>query len=89
MSFTISDIQRALAESMFGGDTSIAGMAIFAALMCVLFVAFGKKNVLIPFAAMLPIVVIFSSMAIIPSSMAIILCLVSVLVIAAKAKEAI
>ena len=87
MSFVIADIQNALANSMFGGDSSIAGMAIFAVVMATIFVAF-KRNVLVPFAIMIPIVVVFSTMGIVPSSMAIILTLISVLVIAAKAREA-
>lgn len=87
MSFVIADIQNALANSMFGGDSSIAGMTIFAVVMVIIFVAF-KRNVLVPFAIMIPIVVVFSTMGIVPSSMAIILTLISVLVIAAKAREA-
>lgn len=87
MSFVINDIQNALSDSMFGGDASLAGMAIFAVVMMVIFVAF-KRNVLVPFAIMIPLVVIFSTMGIVPSSMAIILTLISVLVIAAKAREA-
>lgn len=88
MSFNISDIQSVLAETMFSGDASLAGLAIFSALMIVLFAAFGKRNILLPFAAMIPLTVMFSTMGIVPSSMAIILTLISVLVIAAKAKEA-
>ena len=88
MSFEISDIQRLLAETMFSGDLSLAGLAIFSSIMIILFAAFGKKNILLPFAAMIPIVVMFSTMGIVPSSMAIILTLISVLVIAAKAREA-
>ena len=88
MSFNISDIQRLLAETMFSGDISLAGLAIFSAIMIVMFAAFGRKNLLVPFAIMIPLVVMFSTMGIVPSSMAIILTLISVLVIAAKAREA-
>lgn len=88
MAFTMYDIERALAETFFAGDQTVAGVAIFGAIMAVLFVAFGRRNVLVPFAIMLPAVVVFSAMGLIPSALSIILCLVSVLVIAAKAKEA-
>ena len=88
MSFNISDIQSVLAETMFSGDISLAGMAIFTAILIVMFAAFGKKNILLPFAALIPITVMFSTMGIVPSAMAIILTLISVLVIAAKAREA-
>lgn len=88
MSFSINDIQRLLGEEMFSGDLSMAGLAIFTAIMVVIFAAFGRKNILLPFAAMIPLTVMFSGMGIVPSSMAIILTLISVLVIAAKAREA-
>lgn len=88
MSFNVSDIQTVLAETMFSGDMTLAGLAIFASVMIVMFAAFSRKNILLPFAAMIPITVMFSLMGIVPDSMAIILTLISVLVIAAKAKEA-
>ena len=88
MSFNVSDIQTVLAETMFSGDMTLAGLAIFASVMIVMFAAVSRKNILLPFAAMIPITVMFSLMGIVPDSMAIILTLISVLVIAAKAKEA-
>ena len=88
MSFNVSDIQTVLAETMFSGDMTLAGLAIFASVLIVMFAAFSRKNILLPFAAMIPITVMFSLMGIVPDSMAIILTLISVLVIAAKAKEA-
>lgn len=88
MSFNVSDIQTVLAETMFSGNMTLAGLAIFASVMIVMFAAFSRKNILLPFAAMIPITVMFSLMGIVPDSMAIILTLISVLVIAAKAKEA-
>lgn len=88
MSINLADIQRALADAMFSGDTSLAGMAIFSGIMVVMFAAFAKKNILVPFAAMLPLSVMFSSMNILPSALAILLSLISVVVIATKAREA-
>lgn len=88
MSFNFTDIQAALADSMFGGDFSIAGIAIFSAIVIVLFAAFAKKNVVLPFVAMLCLAVLFTSMGVLPTALTIILALVSVLVIAGKAKEA-
>ena len=88
MSISLADIQRALADAMFSGDTSLAGMAIFSGIMVVMFAAFATKNILVPFAAMLPLSVMFSSMNILPSALAILLSLISVVVIATKAREA-
>lgn len=88
MSFSINDIQTALADEVFNGDLTLAGMAIFSGIMLILFSAFAKKNILVPFAVMLPLAVLFSTLAIIPASLAIVLSLISVFVIAAKAREA-
>lgn len=88
MSLSLSDIQQGLGDAMFDGDVGLAGMAIFAGIMLVLFAAFGKKNILVPFAALLPLSIMFSTMNILPSALAILLALVSVIVIATKAKEA-
>lgn len=88
MSFDFQDIQVALADSMFNGDFSIAGIAIFTMIVLVVFAAFIKRNPVVPFVAMLCLAVMFTAMGLLPTSLTIILALVSVLVIAAKAKEA-
>lgn len=77
-----------LGDEMFGGDYSLAGIAIFSMIILVVFAAFAKKNIMVPFVVMLCLAVMFTSMGLVPTSLAILLALVSVLVIAAKAKEA-
>lgn len=88
MAFDISSISGALGDAMFNGDASIAGICIFAAVIIIIFCAFAKKNIMVPFFAMLPVTVIFSLLGIIPSSLAVILTLITVLVLAGKAREA-
>ncbi len=84
----VNDIQKALGDAMFGGDYALAGMVIFAVVMLVIWAALGRKSPIIPAVMMLPIAVIFSAMKILPDSMAIMVALVSILIIAAKGREA-
>lgn len=87
MSFTLSDIQRSLADGFFGGDVSIAGAVIFTAVVALIFALFGRKNIFVPFMIMLPVTMIGTLLGLIPTSLAILIALVSVLIIAAKGKE--
>lgn len=87
MSFTLADIQRSLADAFFGGDVSIAGAVIFTAILAITFALFGRKNIFVPFMVMLPETMIGTLLGLIPTSLAILIALVSVIVIAAKGKE--
>lgn len=83
----LKDIQEALADSFFGGDYGLAGMAIFSSIMIFLFATLGRRNLMVPLVAMLPLCLVFTGMGILPQSLAVIIVLVSVLLIAGKARE--
>ena len=87
MSFTLGDIQRSLADAFFGGDVSIAGAVIFTAMIALIFALFGRKNIIVPFMIMLPMTMIGTLLGLIPTSLAILFALVSVIIIAAKGRE--
>lgn len=88
MSFTLRDIQTSLADSLFGGDVTIAGAIIFTALIALIFAFFGRKNIFVPFVILLPVTMISTLLGLVPTSLAILISLVSVIVIAAKGREA-
>lgn len=88
MSFTLSDIQTSLAYALFSGDVTIAGAVIFTALIALLFAFFGRKNIFVPFVILLPMTMISTLLGLVPTSLAILISLVSVIVIAAKGREA-
>lgn len=88
MSFTLIDIQTSLADSLFGGDATIAGAIIFTALIALIFAYFGRKNIFVPFVILLPVTMVSTLLGLVPTSLAILIALVSVIVIAAKGKEA-
>lgn len=83
----LADIQQALAEAIFNGDYGLAGMAIFAAVMIFIFATLGRRTPMVPLMAMLPLCLIFTGMGILPQSLAVLIVLVSVLLIAGKARE--
>lgn len=88
MSFTLRDIQTSLADTLFSGDTTIAGAVIFTALVTLIFAFFGRKNIFVPFVILLPVTMISTLLGLVPTSLAILIALVSVIVIAAKGREA-
>lgn len=88
MSFTLRDLQTSLADTLFGGDTTIAGAIIFTAMIAMIFAFFGRKNIFVPFAILLPVTMISTLLGLVPNSLAILIALVAVIVIAAKGKEA-
>ena len=59
----LADLQSILADILFGGNTTIAGLAIFAVTMSVIFLLI--KNVTASLLISLPVTLIFSSLNII------------------------
>lgn len=88
MSFTLNDIMRSLADTLFAGDMTIAGAVIYTAMIALIFAFFGRKNIFVPFMIVLPVTMISTLLGIVPTSLAILVSLVSVIVIAAKGREA-
>ena len=88
MSFTLSDIQTSLADTLFGGDVTIAGAIIFTAVLALVFVFFGRKNIFVPFVITLPITMVSTMLGLVPTSLAVLIALVCVIVIAVKGREA-
>lgn len=84
---TLYDLQGIIADSFFAGDVGIAGMVIFAVVMAVVFAIFGKDSIMVSFALMLPITMIFTSLRILPESMAILLVIVAVAGLAMSVKD--
>lgn len=84
---TLEQMTDILGESFFSGDSAIAGMVIFTGVMLVLFAVFGRKSLIVPFALMLPVTLIFTSLSIIPEALTILLIVVAVMGLAVTAKD--
>lgn len=83
----ITTLMGLIADSFFAGDTGIAGMVMFSIVMMVVFAMFMKKSLVVPFAMMLPITLIFTALKILPETMTILLIIVSVVGLAVTAKD--
>ena len=85
ISFT--DLQGLIGDSFFGGDSGIAGVVMFAFVMAIIFAVFGRSNMAIPFALMLPTTLVFTAMNILPQELTILMVIVSVIGIAMTMRD--
>ncbi len=69
------------------GDIGIAGMVMFCCVMMAVFAIFGMDNLMGAFILMIPLTLIFTTLRILPESMAILLIIVAVLGLATTAKD--
>ena len=84
---SINDFQELIADSFFMGDTGIAGMVMFCCVMMAVFAIFGMDNLMGAFILMIPLTLIFTTLHVLPESMAILLIIVAVLGLATTAKD--
>ena len=84
---SLNEFTEILGESFFNGDTAIAGMVVFSGVMLLLFGIFGKKSLIVPFALMLPVTLVFTTLKVIPESLTILLVIVSVMGLAITARD--
>lgn len=78
------DLQTIVADIMFGGNTTIAGLIMFAIVLGILF-AF-VKNLTATLIVSLPITLVFSSLGIISGDMMILIIIITVLGLALVAR---
>lgn len=72
-----SDIQSILADVMFGGNTTIAGLIMFTIVLGILFAL--VRNLTATLIVSLPITLVFSTMGIISGDMMILIIIITVL----------
>ena len=84
---SINDFQELIADAFFMGDIGIAGMVMFCCVMMAVFAIFGMENLMGAFILMIPLTLIFTTLRILPESMAILLIIVAILGLATTAKD--
>lgn len=67
-----------MAEAFLNGNAEIAGICIYTVVMALVFGAFGRKSLIAPFALMLPVTFVFTSLGILSDGLTILLIIVSV-----------
>lgn len=79
------DLQGLIADTLFNGDLTIAGLLMFAFIIGVLFAL--VKNITAVLLITLPIILVFSSMGILSGDMVILLIIITVLGLAMSARS--
>lgn len=82
-----SQLQTAIAEMVFNGDTAIAGLMMFFFVMVIVFAM--SKNIFHSLLLGLPLILVFSALGILGGDMTIILIIVVVLGLAVTARNSI
>ncbi len=81
----ISDFQDLLAGAFFDGNTAIAGIIIYAVVMCVIFAA--TRNITHSLLISLPITLVFSMLGMLTTDVMMLLIIVTVLGLAYATKD--
>ena len=81
----LTDFQVLLADFMFGGDVTVAGLVMFAAVIGVLFILI--RNVVASLIITLPLIMVASTLGIISGDMMILLIIITVLGLAVTARN--
>ena len=82
----LAQFQELLANSVFGGDLSIAGIVMYVAVLAVIFVIF-KRDFHIGIIIMIPVTLVFSLLSVVPSEATLLMIVIAVLVLAMGAKK--
>ncbi len=83
---SLTQIQQAIANSFFDGDTALAGMTMFVCVMAVVF-AICKKDYHVGILIVIPLALIFSTLGVLPSELTMLLIIISVLALAMSARK--
>lgn len=76
-----------LAQSFFQGNTQIAGIVVFTAVLALIFLLFAQRNITIGLILTLPVTLVFSIMNILPQYLTIIVIIVTLLALINKFRE--
>lgn len=74
----LDELQTIVAEAFLDGNVEIAGICIYTVVMALVFGVFGRKSLITPFALMLPITFVFTTLGILSEGLTILLIIVSV-----------
>lgn len=84
---SLQDFEEILAQEFFDGNVAIAGIVLYMAMMTVIVVFFAQKNLILAFALMLPITLIFSILGALPEAFTLIMMIVFLIGVGMKFKD--
>lgn len=83
---SLQDIQDILAQEFFEGNTSIAGIVLYMAVMTLIVVFFAHKNLILAFGLMLPVTLIFTMLGVLPETFTLLMMIVFIIGVGMKFK---
>lgn len=80
-------LQSLLGDSLFGGNTEIAGLLMYGALLAAIFALAGRKNLIVSLLLAIVATLAFSMLGIISSNLTMLLIVIAVLGLAISVKD--
>lgn len=84
---SLQDLVDIIAQAFFQGNTQIAGIVIFTAVLAVIYLVFAQRNITVGLILTLPVTLIFTMVGILPEVLTILVIVVTVLALIHKFKE--
>ena len=76
-----------LAQAFFQGNTQIAGIVVFTAVLALIYLLFAQRNITIGLILTLPVTLVFSMLGILPEILTILIVIVTLLALINKFRE--
>ena len=80
-------LQSLLGDSLFGGNTELAGLLMYGALLAAIFALAGRKNLIVSLLLAIVATLAFSMLGIISSNLTMLLIVIAVLGLAISVKD--
>lgn len=80
-------LQSLLGDSLFGGNTEIAGLLMYGALLAAIFALAGRKNLIVSLLLAIVATLAFATLGIISSNLTMLLIVIAVLGLAISVKD--
>lgn len=84
---SLQELVEMIAQAFFQGNTQIAGIVLFTAVLATIFLLFAQRNITIGLILTLPVTLIFSLIGILPEILTILVVIVTILALVHKFKE--
>lgn len=81
------DLIDMLAQAFFQGNTQIAGIVVFTAVLAIIYLIFAQRNITIGLILTLPTTLIFTIMGILPQVLTILVTIVTIIALVYKFRE--
>lgn len=81
------DLIDLLAQAFFQGNTQIAGIVVFTAVLAIIYLIFAQRNIMIGLILTLPTTLVFTIIGILPQVLTILVAIVTIIALAYRFRE--